>query len=110
MLRWLLIGPFILVIVVFALSNSSPVALRMWPFDLSWQTTLSLAVLIVAGIFFLLGAIIAWLASLPARARARDLRGQVQTLEMELARYRSDAEAAQRAGESGASRALRPVA
>jgi putative membrane protein len=110
MLRWLLLGPFILVIVVFALSNSSPVELRLWPFDLAWATTLSLAVIFVAGIFFLLGASIAWLSSLPARARARDLRGRVQTLEMELARYRADAEAAQLPGENGASRALRTVA
>ncbi|MBR0654099.1 LapA family protein [Plastoroseomonas arctica] len=110
MLRWLLIGPFVLVIVLFALSNSAPVALRLWPFDLAWQVPLSLAVLIIAGVFFLLGAIIAWLASLPARGRARDLRGQVQTLEMELARYRAEAETERQRDVNGASRALRPVA
>lgn len=110
MLRWLLIGPFVLVIVLFALSNSAPVGLRLWPFDLSWQAPLSLAVLIIAGVFFLLGAIIAWLSSLPARGRARDLRGQVQVQEAEITRLRAELEALRPPGENGASRALRSVA
>lgn len=110
MLRWLLIGPFVLVIVLFALSNSAPVGLRLWPFDLSWQAPLSLAVLIIAGVFFLLGAIIAWLGSLPARGRARDLHGQVQVQAAEITRLRAELEALRPPGENGASRALRSVA
>ena len=110
MLRWLLIGPFVLVIVQFALSNSAPVGLRLWPFDLSWQAPLSLAVLIIAGVFFLIGAIIAWLGSLPARGRARDLRGQVQVQEAEITRLRAELEVLRPPGENGASRVLRSVA
>ncbi|MES2711808.1 MAG: LapA family protein [Pseudomonadota bacterium] len=110
MLRWLLIGPFVLVVVLFALSNTSPVALRLWPFDLAWQVSLSLAVLIIAGVFFLLGALIAWFGSMPARARARDLRGQVQVQEAEITRLRAELEAMRPPGENGTSRALRSVA
>ncbi|HEY4249613.1 MAG TPA: LapA family protein [Roseomonas sp.] len=92
MLRWLLIAPLLILVVLFALSNTAPVALTLWPFDLAWQAPLAVAVLVIAGFFFLLGALIAWLAGLPARRRARQLEGVVRTLERELGSLRTRAE------------------
>ena len=71
MLRWLLIAPLLLVLVLFALSNMQPVAVGLWPFDLTWQTPLALAVLLVAALAFLLGAFVSWAAGGAARRRAR---------------------------------------
>jgi uncharacterized integral membrane protein len=71
MWRWLLIGPLLLVIVLFALSNMQPVAVGLWPFDLTWQTPLALAVLLVSALAFLLGAFVSWAAGMPSRRRMR---------------------------------------
>ncbi|MFH5923349.1 lipopolysaccharide assembly protein LapA domain-containing protein [Roseomonas xinghualingensis] len=71
MWRWLLIGPLLLVIVLFALSNMQPVSVGLWPFDLTWQTPLALAVLLVSALAFLLGAFVAWTAGMPSRRRMR---------------------------------------
>ncbi|MBP0493741.1 lipopolysaccharide assembly protein LapA domain-containing protein [Pararoseomonas indoligenes] len=71
MWRSLLFLPLLLVIVLFAVSNMQPVQVGFWPFDLTWQTPLALAVLLIAALAFLLGAFIAWAAGGPSRRRAR---------------------------------------
>jgi uncharacterized integral membrane protein len=95
MLRWLFLAPLLIVVVLFALSNTTTVSLTLWPFDLAWQAPLAVAVLVIAGVFFLLGAFIAWIAGLPARRRAHQLEGVVRTLERELGGLRVRAEAEQ---------------
>lgn len=92
MFRWLLIAPLLILVVLFALSNTASVSLTLWPFDLAWQAPLAVAVLVIAGFFFLLGALIAWLSGLPARRRAHQLEGVVRTLERELGGLRAKAE------------------
>ena len=89
MLRWLLIGPLLLVLVLFALSNTDPVAVRLWPFDLAWEAPLALAVLAVAALAFLLGAFVAWAAAIPARRRAHSLAGRNRRLEAEVEELRA---------------------
>ncbi len=54
-MRLLVATPFLLLLVLFALSNRQPVAIGLWPTDLTWQVPLSIAVLIAAGLAFLLG-------------------------------------------------------
>jgi uncharacterized integral membrane protein len=88
MLRWVLFAPLLVLLVLFALSNMDEVQLRLWPFDLAWATPLSVAVLLIAGFGFLLGAGIAWAAGLPHRRRARRLEEAARVLEAELNRYR----------------------
>ena len=91
MWRWLLIGPLLLVLVLFALSNTHDVAVGFWPFDLVWQTPLALAVLSVSALSFLLGAGVAWLSALPHRRQARELTNASRLLEAELDSFRSQA-------------------
>ena len=70
MLRALLLAPFLLVLIAFVLSNPQPVTLAMWPTDLTLEAPLSIATLVIAGVFFLLGAIMVWLPGLGHRRRA----------------------------------------
>ncbi len=70
MLRLILATPFIIVLVAFALSNTDPVRLGLWPTDLSVEMPLSIAILGFSAVFFFLGALITWLPGLKTRNRA----------------------------------------
>lgn len=84
MLRFFLLLPLLLLIVLFVLSNTAPVALRLWPTGWSLQAPLALAVLGAMAIAFLLGALFTWLPALGARRRARRAEARVAALEQEI--------------------------
>ena len=88
MLGLIFIAPFLLLLVVFALSNTGEVALAMWPTDLSIQAPLSVAVLVASAVCFLLGALVVGLGSLAQRRRARRAESKVRALEAELAQVK----------------------
>lgn len=88
-MRWLLLAPLLALVVLFALSNRQPVSLGLWPLDLTWQASLSVAVLAVGALAFLLGALMVWLSSLPYRRRARRAAEQIRRLEQELEGFRA---------------------
>lgn len=95
MWRLLLALPVLLLLVLFALTNTQPVQLGLWPTDLSITVPLSLAVLGAMAITFLLGALALWPRIVGARARARRaerarrlLEAQVAELKPELMRLR----------------------
>jgi uncharacterized integral membrane protein len=89
MLALLLALPLLLVLVLFAVSNTAPVELQFWPFDFAWQVPLAGAVLGAALLAFLLGALLAWGSGLRHRAQARKLRNAARLLEAELADLRA---------------------
>ncbi len=97
MLRLLLAAPFILLIVVFALSNRQMVQLGLWPTDVSVELPLSLAILVPAALAFLLGAVSMWLAAVVQRRRAGRAERRAAVLAADLAKLR-DAPAANAAG------------
>ncbi len=80
-MRLLIAIPVLLLLVLFALSNRETVTLNLWPTDLAWNTPLSLAVLIVAAISFLAGALLGWSNTVPLRRRARRAEAAVRLLE-----------------------------
>jgi uncharacterized integral membrane protein len=80
--------PFLLFLVIFALSNRATVTLHLWPTDLALVAPLSLAILVASAIFFVLGAIVMGLSSMRNRARARRAERRVRALEIELERLR----------------------
>ena len=84
MLGLIFAAPFLLLLVVFALSNQQPVTLGLWPTDLALEAPLSLAVLGSGGFFFILGALVVGLGSIAQRRRARRAERRVQALENEL--------------------------
>ncbi|HWL81135.1 MAG TPA: lipopolysaccharide assembly protein LapA domain-containing protein [Roseomonas sp.] len=90
----LLTALLLLVLVLFAVSNTMPVALQLWPFDVSWEVPLAGAVLGAAALAFLLGALLAWGSALHYRRRARRMQRAAQLLEAELAEIRARQDAA----------------
>ncbi len=88
MLRLILAAPFILVIVVFALSNRQMVQLGLWPTDVTIQLPLAIAILAPAAIAFLLGAVLMWLPALAQRRRAGRAERRAERLATDLAQLR----------------------
>ena len=86
--RLILLAPLFLLLVLFALSNTEPARIGLWPTDLAVEAPLSLMILAAMGLAFLLGALSTWVVGIGARMRARRL-GQ------EAARLRAELEAAQ---------------
>lgn len=87
-LIWIVTLLAAVLVVLFVVSNTAPVALGLWPFDARLVLPLSLAVLAIAAIAFLFGAAVAWFASMPHRARARRLDRSVEVLQAEVATLR----------------------
>jgi uncharacterized integral membrane protein len=81
----LLIGiPLLLLLLLFALSNKTPVRLGIWPTDFTLQLPLSLAVLGGMAIAFFAGGLIVWLSELSQRRRARHAEQTVRLLEAQV--------------------------
>src|ERR1700709_843772 len=88
-MRALLAAPLLFILVLFALSNKQVVELGLWPTDVSIDLPVSLAVLGIAGLFFLFGALVAWSGTLAERSRARRAEAMVRQLEAQLAASRA---------------------
>lgn len=88
MLRLLIAAPFILVIVVFALSNRQPVQLGLWPTDVSVSVPLALAILAPVAVAFFLGAVTMWFAAIGQRRRAGRAERRASLLAADLAKLR----------------------
>jgi putative membrane protein len=91
-MRALIAAPFLLLLVLFALSNPQPVRFGLWPTDYSLEAPLSIAMLAAMAVAFLFGAVAAWAGAIAARRRARRaehaqklLEAQVQALKARLA-------------------------
>lgn len=91
LLGLVLLLPLLLLLVLFGLSNRQEVALELWPFDLAWVVPLSTAMLIMAALAFLFGALVTWAGALAWRRRARRLEEAARLLEAELAEHRARA-------------------
>jgi uncharacterized integral membrane protein len=81
MLRWIVAIPLLLLMVMFALSNSEPVRLGLFPTDYSIEVPLSVAILIAMGIGFFLGGLRLWFTALYHRRVARQAQNSVRLLE-----------------------------
>jgi len=84
MLRAIVAFPFLLILVIFALSNRAPVDLHFWPTDFELTVPLSVAILVGAGACFFLGALFTWFGALGQRYRAKRAERQVRTLESQV--------------------------
>ena len=88
-MRVLLAVPLLLILVVFALSNKQVVRLGLWPTDILVDVPVSLAVLGVAGLFFIAGAAMTWGAALALGSRARRAEANVRRLEAQMEAMRA---------------------
>jgi lipopolysaccharide assembly protein A len=85
MLRAVVAAPFLLLLVLFALSNRQSTEFTLWPTDYAIEAPLSLAVLVAMGMAFVAGALIVWVSVLGARHRARRAEYQARLLEAQVA-------------------------
>ena len=83
-MRLLISLPILLLLVLFALSNTAPVQIGIWPTGLSLHAPLSLVVLGGMAIAFLLGGILVWFAELGQRRRARRAERTIRALEAQV--------------------------
>jgi lipopolysaccharide assembly protein A len=83
-MRLLIALPLLIILVLFALSNTARVPLSFWPTDYALEVPLSIAILVAAGIAFLIGAFVVWLNELAQRRRARHAEQHVRQLEEQV--------------------------
>lgn len=83
-MRLLLAGLFLLILVLFALSNIQPVVLGFWPTDLALTLPLSVAVLAGMAMAFIAGGLLVWSETLRQRMRARRAESAVRLLQARL--------------------------
>jgi lipopolysaccharide assembly protein A len=83
-MRLLIALPFLLLLVLFALSNTQAVHLGLWPTDYRLEVPLSAAVLVAMAIAFVLGALLMWISELGQRRRARRAEQTVRMLEEQV--------------------------
>jgi uncharacterized integral membrane protein len=90
-LSWIITLPITVLAVLFALSNSATVEVRMEP--LPWAAELPVYLLILGCLLigFLLGAIVAWFSGSARRRRLRALSAQVRAQADEIATLRAEA-------------------
>jgi len=80
-LRWIIGIPLLLLMILFALSNTDPVRLGLFPTDYSIEVPLSVAILTAMGIGFFLGGLRLWFTALHHRRAARRAQDAVRLLE-----------------------------
>lgn len=83
-IRWIVLVPLLLVLVLFLLSNKQPVTLTLFPTDIAIELSLSVAILLALGIGFLLGALVVWVSLLGVRRAARRAEEKVHLMEAKL--------------------------
>jgi uncharacterized integral membrane protein len=96
MLRILLVLPFLILLVAFALSNPQPVTLGIWPTDFTLEVPVSIAILVASGLFFFLGALFVWFGAVAARGRHKRAERRAAALEAELRMHTAPAALARR--------------
>lgn len=84
MFRLLILLPILLLLVLFALSNTQAVTLGLWPTGIAIAVPLSLAVLGGMAIAFLLGGAVVWVAELGQRRRARHAEQALRAAQAEI--------------------------
>ncbi len=84
MFRFILLLPFLILLIVFALSNPQDTPLGLWPTDFTVEVPVSIAILVASGLFFFLGALFVWFGTVAARRRHRQAERRARALEAEL--------------------------
>lgn len=92
--------PFFIAAISFAISNTAPLILSLWPFETQIVLPAALAVFIVLVVGFVLGTVSAFLGAGTLRRRLRKAESRLRRLEMEAARAERDRDAATRRDET----------
>ena len=88
-MRLLILAPFLLLLVLFALSNTAPVPIGLWPTGWSLEAPLSLLMLGAMALGFLVGGLLVWISEFGQRRRARRAEHSVRLLEAQVQELKS---------------------
>ncbi len=80
-LRLLIVTPLLLLLVLFTLSNTGALTLRLWPTDYTLTLPASIVILGAMAVAFLAGAFLVWVGELGRRRRTRQAEQAVKLLE-----------------------------
>ena len=111
-MRILRVGPVLIILIAFARSNRQVVQLGLWPTDIMIDAPLSVTILVAAGLFFIIGALMTWGAGVLTASRARQAERTVRQLEAEVRALKAQPRNAQfrnvQPGSAGNAMALPP--
>jgi uncharacterized integral membrane protein len=79
--RLLIMTPLLLLLVLFALSNTAILRLGLWPTDYTIEWPASIVVLGAMAVAFLAGAVLVWVSELGRRRRAHRAEQAIKLLE-----------------------------
>jgi lipopolysaccharide assembly protein A len=85
-MRFLIAFPLLLLVVLFALSNTQNVHIGLWPLPADFAVNAPISIIVLAGmaIAFMLGALELWFTAIGARRRARRAEHQAKLLEAQV--------------------------
>ena len=83
-MRLLIALPLLLLLVLFALSNTSTLKLGLWPTDYTIEWPASAVILGAMGVAFLAGAFLVWVGEMGQRRRARRAEQAMKLLEEQV--------------------------
>ena|SRR5271165_809591 len=83
-LRLLIVIPLLLLLVLFALSNSTPLRLCLLPAECTTDLPASVVILGAMGVAFLAGAFLVWVGEMGQRRRARRAEQAMKLLEEQV--------------------------
>ena len=83
-MRALLAAPALLLLVLFALSNTKSMHLGLWPTDLVLEAPASVVILCAMGVAFLAGGALVWMNEISGRRRTRRAEDMVKLLEEQV--------------------------
>jgi uncharacterized integral membrane protein len=84
LLRLIIAIPLLVLLVLFALSNTAALRLGLWPTDYTIDLPASVTILAAMAVAFLAGALLVWLGELGRRRRARQAEQAVKLLEEQV--------------------------
>ncbi len=90
-MTWIVTTPIVVIVILFAVSNSYDITLRLLPFPFDLTMPILVLTLIELFVGFLLGAIVTWIGDRRRRREARLLARRVSELEQSLATARKQA-------------------
>jgi uncharacterized integral membrane protein len=83
-LRLVILIPLLLLLVLFALTNTAALKLGLWPTDYTMTLPTSIVILGAMAVAFLAGAFFVWVSELGQRRRARQAEHAVALLEEQV--------------------------
>ena len=88
----LFVIPFILLFVLFSISNREIILLHLWPFPFEIEMPVYLTILFFSFIFFIFGGLLAWIPYIGTKKRIKHQKKKIEELENTLLKQQKQIE------------------